>query len=77
MITVEQELLHLQSEQSLLSNVLITDADTLIKMSEGKIGIEAAYLTGKIKAEGDLGKGLMLKELTPKKVKKTAAKKKK
>lgn len=46
--------------------IVTTDADTLIKMAEGKLGIEAAYLTGKIKADGDLGKGLMLKELVQK-----------
>lgn len=50
--------------------IVTTDAETLIKMAEGKLGMEAAYLTGKIKAEGDLGKGLLLKELTPKKTKK-------
>ncbi|MDY3109733.1 MAG: SCP2 sterol-binding domain-containing protein [Lachnospiraceae bacterium] len=44
-----------------------TDAKTLIKMAEGKLGIEAAFLTGKIKAEGNLGKGLLLKELVSKK----------
>lgn len=47
--------------------IVITDAKTLIKMAEGKLGIEAAYLTGKIKAEGNLGKGLLLKELVSKK----------
>ena len=47
--------------------IVTTDAETLVKMAEGKLGMEAAYLTGKIKAEGDLGKGLLLKELTPKK----------
>ncbi len=55
--------------------IVTTDADTLVKMAEGKLGIEAAYLTGKIKAEGNLGKGLLLKELSPKKAKKAAAKK--
>lgn len=56
--------------------IVTTDADTLIKMAEGKLGMEAAYLTGKIKAEGNLTKGLLLKELVAKKAtKKTAAKK--
>lgn len=56
--------------------IVTTDAETLIKMAEGKLGMEAAYLTGKIKAEGNLTKGLMLKELAAKKTaKKTAAKK--
>lgn len=56
--------------------IVTTDAATLIKLAEGTLGMEAAYLTGKIKAEGDLGKGLLLKELTPKKEKKSARKKK-
>lgn len=57
-------------------DVIVTaDAETLIKIASGKLGIEAAYLTGKIKAEGNLGKGLLLKELSPKKAKKAAAKK--
>ncbi|MCI6241569.1 MAG: hypothetical protein MR625_10205 [Clostridium sp.] len=42
----------------------------MIKIAEGKTGIEAAYLTGKIKAQGNLGKGLLLKELAPKKASK-------
>lgn len=46
---------------------LFADAKTLIKMAEGKLGIEAAFLTGKIKAEGNLGKGLLLKALVAKK----------
>lgn len=56
--------------------IVTTDAETLIKMAEGKLGMEAAYLTGKIKAEGNLTKGLLLKELTPKKATKKAAAKK-
>ena len=56
--------------------IVTTDADTLVKMAEGKLGMEAAYLTGKIKAEGNLGKGLLLKELTPKKAAKKATAKK-
>ena len=50
--------------------IVTTDAKTLIKIAEGKTGIEAAYLTGKIKAQGNLGKGLLLKELAPKKASK-------
>lgn len=61
-------------------DVIVTcDAETLIKIADGKIAMEAAYLTGKIKAEGNLGKALLLKELTkPEKkvrVKKPAVKK--
>lgn len=56
--------------------IVTTDAETLIKMAEGKLGMEAAYLTGKIKAEGNLTKGLMLKELAAKKTAKKAAAKK-
>lgn len=56
--------------------IVTTDAVTLIKMAEGKLGMEAAYLTGKIKADGNLTKGLLLKELMPKKpAKKSTAKK--
>lgn len=56
--------------------IVTTDAETLIKMAEGKLGMEAAYLTGKIKADGNLTKGLLLKELVAKKAaKKPAAKK--
>jgi len=47
--------------------IVTTDAETLIKMAEGKLGMEAAYLTGKIKADGNLTKGLLLKELVAKK----------
>ncbi|MGN0346578.1 MAG: SCP2 sterol-binding domain-containing protein, partial [Lachnospiraceae bacterium] len=48
-------------------DVIVTcDADVLIQIAEGKLGMENAYLTGKIKAEGNLGKALLLKELTAK-----------
>lgn len=53
--------------------IVTTSAETLVKMAEGKLAMEAAYLTGKIKAEGNLGKALLLKEL--KEVKKAPAKK--
>lgn len=57
-------------------DVIVTaDADTLVKIASGKLGIEAAYLTGKIKAEGNLGKGLLLKNLGKKVAKKAPAKK--
>lgn len=56
--------------------IVTTDAETLIKMAEGKLGMEAAYLTGKIKADGNLTKGLLLKELVAKKPAKKAAAKK-
>lgn len=56
-------------------DVIVTcDAEHLIQIAEGKLGMEAAYLTGKIKAEGDLGKALLLKKLTKKPEKKTAKK---
>ena len=56
-------------------DVIVTcSAENLIKMAEGELGMEAAYLTGKIKAEGNLGKALLLKELT--KAKKKATRKK-
>ena len=47
----------------------------LIKIADGSLGMEAAYFSGKIKAEGDLGKALLLKSLTAKKAKKAAEKK--
>lgn len=47
--------------------IVTTNAETLIKLAEGKLGMEAAYLTGKIKADGNLTKGLLLKELVAKK----------
>lgn len=56
--------------------IVTTDAETLIKMAEGKLGMEAAYLTGKIKADGNLTKGLLLKELVAKKATKKAVAKK-
>lgn len=55
--------------------VVTCDAETLVKIAEGKLGMEAAYFSGKIKAEGNLGKALLLKELT--KSNKKAAKAKK
>lgn len=55
--------------------IVITNADTLIKIAEGKLGLETAYLTGKIKAEGNLGKALLLKEVSFEKPVKKAAKK--
>ena len=57
--------------------IVTTDAETLIKMADGSLGMEAAYFSGKIKAEGDLGKALLLKSLAAKKApaKKAAAKK--
>ena len=46
----------------------------LIQIAEGKLGMEAAYLTGQIKAEGDLEKALLLKKLTQKPEKKATKK---
>lgn len=43
--------------------IVTTTAENLIKIAEGKLGLEAAYFTGKIKVDGNLGKGLLLKEL--------------
>lgn len=56
-------------------DVIVTcEADTLLKIASGKLGMEAAYFSGKIKAEGDLGKALLLKELTKKEAKKATKK---
>ena len=52
--------------------VVTADAAVLKDIAEGKLGLEKAYLTGKIKAEGNLGKALLLKDV---KTKKAAAKK--
>lgn len=54
--------------------VVTCDSDVLVKIAEGKLAMEAAYLTGKLKAEGNLGKALLLKELTKKSKKKTTKK---
>lgn len=49
-------------------DVLVTaSAETLLKITEGSLGLEKAYLTGKIKAEGNLTKALLLKEVKLKK----------
>ena len=55
--------------------IVITSAENLVAMAEGTLGMESAYFSGKIKAEGDLGKALLLKTLSPKKQAKVAAKK--
>ena len=48
----------------------------LVDIINGKLGIEKAYLTGKVKAEGNLKKALVLKELVVKKEAKKAPAKK-
>ena len=57
--------------------IVTTDAENLVKMAEGTLGMEAAYFSGKIKAEGNLGKALLLKSLSDKAQAKKAAKEKK
>lgn len=47
--------------------LVTTSAETLIKIAQGDLGLEKAYLTGKIKAEGNLGKALLLKDVQLKK----------
>jgi putative sterol carrier protein len=45
-------------------DVIVTAEDTVLaQIANGKLGLEAAYLSGKIKAEGNLKKALLLKEL--------------
>ena len=58
--------------------MVTTTAKTLIEIAEGKLDMVAAYTTGKLKAEGNLGKALLLKQLTKKarKESKKAAKRK-
>lgn len=46
--------------------IVTTTAENLVKISQGKLGLESAYFSGKIKAEGNLGKALLLKELIKK-----------
>lgn len=53
--------------------LVTTTAAVLTEIAEGKLDIVVAYTTGKLKAEGDLGKALLLKQLT-KKAKKEAKK---
>ena len=51
-------------------DVLVTaTADVLLEIVSGKLGLEKAYLTGKLRAEGNLGKALLLKEVKTKKLK--------
>lgn len=60
-------------------DVLITcTAQTLLELVEGKLDPVLAYTIKKIRVEGDLGKALLLKEVTgQKKTKKKASKKEK
>lgn len=45
-------------------DLLVTaDTKTLLSIATGKLGMEAAYFTGKLKAEGNLGKALLLKKI--------------
>ena len=56
-------------------DVIVTAEDTVLAdIANGKLGLEAAYLTGKVKAEGNLKKALLLKDLKAA-AKKAAAKK--
>ncbi len=47
--------------------LVTTSAETLIRLVTGKLDPVKAYLEGKIRAEGNLGKASLLKELTSKK----------
>lgn len=52
-------------------DVLVTSsAETLLEIAEGKLDPVKAFLTGKIKAEGNLGKAAFLKDLSEKPAKK-------
>lgn len=55
--------------------IVTADAQTLVELANGTLGMESAYSSGKIKAEGDLGKALLLKSLSGKKAAKKEAKK--
>lgn len=47
--------------------LVTTSAATLIELVSGNLDPVKAYLTGQLKAEGNLGKASLLKELTTKK----------
>ena len=47
--------------------LVTTSADVILDIASGKLDPVKAYLTGKLKAEGDLGKAAFLKELGGKK----------
>ena len=56
------------------NDVVVTAEDKVLKdIADGKLGLEKAYLTGKIKATGNLKKALLLKDV--KTAKKAAARK--
>lgn len=57
--------------------LVTTSAANLIAIAEGKLDPVNAYLTGKIKASGDLGKAVLLKEIVPKQPKTRGRKPKK
>lgn len=57
--------------------LVTTSAENLIAIAEGKLDPVNAYLTGKIKASGDLGKAVLLKEIVPKQPKTRGRKPKK
>lgn len=46
--------------------LVTTSADVLLQIVSGKLGLEKAYLTGKLHAEGNLGKALLLKKIETK-----------
>lgn len=54
--------------------LVTTSAAHLLEIVSGKLDPVKAYLTGKIKAEGNLGKAAFLKELSAKKEKEAAPK---
>lgn len=49
--------------------LIITSADTILKIMSGKQDPILAFTLGKIKVEGDLGKAAMIKEIVGKKKK--------
>lgn len=54
--------------------LVTTSAETLLEIAEGKLDPVKAFLMGKIKAQGNLGKAAFLKELSAKQEKKPAQK---
>ena len=75
-IEIKDGKVEVQPYQYFDRDVIVTiDGDNLVKIAEGKLGLEAAYFTGKLKAEGNLGKALLLKDVEVKMPEKKAAKK--
>lgn len=56
--------------------LVTTSADVLLQIVSGKLGLEKAYLTGRLHAQGNLGKALLLKEVVTRAEESTGGKRK-